>query len=110
MGQEKRQWAVGDLMTKGSKAVCGGVDTEEVSLHIRERCDCALASDSASRGPPAGPLLAAWPGHPDAVSLLCKPLHMCVCPSAGHREDTTQSVSVLPDLLEGPCLVDQRQS
>lgn len=51
MGQEKRQWAVGDLMTKGSKAVCGGVDTEEVSLHIRERCDCALASGSASRGP-----------------------------------------------------------
>lgn len=70
LGQEKRQWAVGDLMTKGSKAVCGGVDTEEVSLHIRERCDCALASGSALRGPPAGPLLAAWPGHPDTVSLL----------------------------------------
>lgn len=51
MGQEKRPWAVGDLMTKGSKAVCGGVDTEEESLHIKERCDCALASGSASRGP-----------------------------------------------------------
>lgn len=62
-----------------------------------------------------GPLLAAWPGHLDTVSLPCRHLFCTlVCHSTGHREVAITDQGIHPSLiclgLGAPCLVDQRQS
>lgn len=96
LGQEKSQWALWVLMTKGSKTVLG-VARMSIISRWRKVWLC-LGSWVNCKELPARPLLAAWPGDLEAVPLTWgpSPAHVSV-PVQNTETATTHQSLMLPE-------------
>lgn len=104
LGQEKRQWAMWDLMTKGSKAVLG-VAWRRCCFTAERGMAMLGASTDTTRGCTARPSRCCF------LDLQVLVLHMGVSSGAGDREVATPDQSLSPSLFTGePLLVDQTQN